>query len=135
MLRLETVYVFHTVDPVQSRWVQLFKKNPLIKSFEASLLPLFILYFFKDCRQFVSASYQTSDAHSGPPSLHFPSFFYSLQKQLHSPLHNSIIFTFQKHVPEASLVSSSSSRDNHSAGDIHSHLSQPRIRKTVFLHK
>lgn len=55
--------------------------------------------------------------------------FHSFQKQLHSPLHNSIIFSVQKHVPEASPVSSSSSSDNLSAGDMHSHLSSPRIRK------
>lgn len=127
MLRSDTVFVSHTIDPIQTRLctAAAISPNPesLLKYFEGSLLLLFIQRLQAVCSHLTSMMHTTVLYRCMAVPFHFP------QKQLHSPLHNSIIFTVQKHVPEASLVSSSSSTDNLSAGDVHSHLSPLRIRK------
>lgn len=79
MLRLDTVYVSHTVDPIQTRLCTAAAISPspesLLKYFEGSLLPLFMHTFLKTAGSSFSSHFY--DAHNSALPLHGCPFSFS----------------------------------------------------------
>lgn len=78
-LRLDTVYVSHTVDPIQTRLCTAAAISPspesLLKYFEGSLLPLFMHTFLKTAGSSFSSHFY--DAHNSALPLHGCPFSFS----------------------------------------------------------